>query len=77
MAGEGGGNERYEEAFDFVKYVFKVDELFDDQVKLIKAFLAVQNIFFNAPTGYGKSLVFQSLPWFYDIVNEQMMDFRH
>ena len=26
---------------------------------------------FSAPTGYGKSIVYQSLPWIFDVVNEQ------
>ena len=73
MAAEGVEhmNKRYQEAFDLIKYVFKIDELYDDQMKLIKAFCNGQNIFFNAPTGYGKSIVFQSLPWVYDILQEQ------
>jgi hypothetical protein len=40
MAAEGVEhmNKRYQEAFDLIKYVFKIDELYDDQMKLIKAF---------------------------------------
>lgn len=64
-------NKRYQEAFDFIKYVFNVDELYEDQMKLIKAFCSGQNIFFNAPTGYGKFIVFQSLPWVCDIIHKQ------
>ena len=73
MAAEGVEhmNKRCQEAFDLIKYVFKIDELYDDQMRLIKAFCNGQNIFFNAPTGYGKSIVFQSLPWVYDILQEQ------
>ena len=66
---------RFNEAFDFIKNVFNVAELYEDQVKLIKAFCQGQNIFFNAPTGYGKSIVFQALPWIYDIVHEQFVGF--
>ena len=73
MAAEGVEhmNKRYQEAFDLIKYVFKIDELYNDRMKLIKAFCNGQNIFFNAPTGYGKSIVFQLLPWVYDILQEQ------
>ena len=38
-------NKRYEEAFDLIKYVFKVDQLYEDQIRLIKAFLNGKNIF--------------------------------
>ena len=61
-------NKRFEEAFDLIKYVFKVEKLYDDQTKLIKAFCNGSNVFFNAPTGYGKSIVFQSLPWVTDVL---------
>ena len=64
-------NKRYEEAFDLIKYVFKVVQLYEDQIRLIKAFLDGKNIFFSAPTSYGKSIVYQSLPWIFDVVNEQ------
>ena len=51
-------NKRYEEAFDLVKHVFQIDQLYDDQTSLIKAFCNGSNIYFNAPTGYGKSIVY-------------------
>jgi hypothetical protein len=40
MAAEGVEhmNKIYQETFDLIKYVFKIDELYDDQMKLIKAF---------------------------------------
>ena len=68
-------NKRFEEAFDIIKYVFKVEKLYDDQTKLIKAFCNGSNVFFNAPTGYGKSIVFQSLPWVTDVLYEQTIGF--
>ena len=30
---------RYEEAFGLIKYIFNVDELHEDQIRLIKAFV--------------------------------------
>ena len=71
---------RYEDtalqkAFDLIKHVFNIHELYQDQIQLIRAFCEGKNIFFNAPTGYGKSIVFQSLPWIYDTVNEQTIGF--
>ena len=68
-------NKRFEEAFDLIKYVFKVEKLYDDQTKLIKALCNGSNVFFNAPTGYGKSIVFQSLPWVTDVLYEQTIGF--
>ncbi len=68
-------NKRYEEAFDLVKHVFQIDQLYDDQTSLIKAFCNGSNIYFNAPTGYGKSIVYQSLPWVCDILHEQTIGF--
>ena len=41
-------NKRFEEAFDFIKYVFKVGKHYDDQMRLIKAFCNRSNVFFNA-----------------------------
>ena len=38
-------NKRYQEAFDLVKSVFNVNELYDEQIKLIKAFCGGQNIY--------------------------------
>ncbi len=79
MAAEGVDhlmNIRYQEAFDLVKYVFNVNELYDDQIKLVKTFCEGQNIYFSAPTGYGKSIIFQSLPWVCDInIREQTIGF--
>ncbi len=47
MAAEGSDelmNKRYEEAFGLIKYIFNVDELYGDQIRLIKAFVRGQNI---------------------------------
>ena len=58
-----------------LRYVFKVDHLYEDQIRLIKAFVDGKNIFFSTPTGYGKSIVYQSLPWIFDVLNEQTVGF--
>ena len=39
---------RYEEAFGLIKYIFNVDELQEDQIRLIKAFATGKVIYFNA-----------------------------
>ena len=50
-------NERYQEAFGLIKCIFNVDELHEDQIGLIKTFVGGKNIYFNVPTGYGKSSI--------------------
>ena len=51
-------NKRYEEAFGLIEYVFNVDELYEDQIRLIKAFVRSKNMYFYAPTGYEKSIFY-------------------
>ena len=65
--------EAFENAFDLLKTAFSISDFYEDQKDLIKAFLNGNNIHFSAPTGYGKSIIFQSLPWMYDMVNEQVV----
>ena len=50
-------NETYVEAFALIKYICNFDELYEDQIGLIKAFACGKNIYFNAPTGYGKPII--------------------
>jgi ATP-dependent DNA helicase RecQ len=50
-----------------------VENLFEDQVNAIKAFFKGNNVFFCASTGYGKSIVFQSIPLFTDILLDQVI----
>ncbi len=42
----------FEEAFDFIKYVFKVKKLYGNQMRLIKAFCNGSNVFINAILAY-------------------------
>ena len=73
MAAYSFSDEAFEEAFYVLKKALKISDLYEDQKKLIKAFCNGQNIHFSAATGCGKSAVFQSIPWVYDIVNEQVV----
>ena len=59
----------FDEAIEFVCGMFQIPRLFDDQKQCIQAFFENKNVFFSAPTGYGKSLIFQSLPIIADLVN--------
>ena len=45
-----------------VCYYFKVEKLLKEQITVLKNFLKGNNAYFSAPTGFGKSLIFQSIP---------------
>ncbi|XP_028416119.1 Werner syndrome ATP-dependent helicase homolog [Dendronephthya gigantea] len=47
----------FEDTVRQVCYFFQIKNLFEDQVKAIKAFLEENNVYFCASTGYGKSIV--------------------
>ena len=65
--------ECFQDALRLVCQFFRVDNLFEDQVKAIKAFFKGKNVFFCASTGYGKSIVFQSIPLLADILLDQVI----
>lgn len=65
--------ECFQEALRLVCQYFQIDSLFDDQVKDIKALFQGKNVFFCASTGYGKSIVFQSIPLLADILLDQVI----
>ena len=52
-----------------VKAQFELTDLLPEQQEAIKAFFKGKNVFVNLPTGFGKSLIFQSLPIVADIVS--------
>ena len=62
---------KLKEAFDMVCHFFSVKELLPDQVTALTAFFSGKDLYFSAPTGYGKSLVSQCLPMIVDIFKEQ------
>ena len=51
-------NKRHEDAFGLIEYVVNVDELYEYQIRLIKAFVNGKNMYFYAPTGYEKSIFY-------------------
>ena len=61
--------EKWKEAFEAVKAQFELTDLLPEQQEAIKAFFKGKNVFVNLPTGFGKSLIFQSLPIVADIVS--------
>ena len=59
-------------AFDTVSNFFDV-KFYADQKEIIQNFINGKHTYFSAPTGYGKSLVFQALPVVFDTLNEQAL----
>ena len=60
----------FTEGMEHVKYLFQIENVLDDQkIALTKFFKGKVN--FSAPTGYGKSLVFQAIPIIADHLLEQ------
>eukprot|EP00794_Sanderia_malayensis_P006609 gene6609-7358_t len=60
-------------AFTFVKYFFNITKLLPDQESALREFFSGQNLYFSAPTGYGKSLIFQCLPLMADVLKDQLV----
>lgn len=58
-------------AFEAVKEQFELSDILPEQRESIKAFFDGKDVFVNLPTGYGKSLIFQSLPIVADIVKSK------
>ena len=52
----------WREALLLAKNQFHIDEFLPEQEEAIKAFLEGRDLFVNLPTGYGKSLIFQTIP---------------
>ena len=66
--------ECFQDAARIVCKFFQVENLFEEQIKVIKAFFRGNNVvFFCASTGYGKSMVFQSIPLFADLLLDQVI----
>ena len=62
--------ERFERGKCFVKHTFGVDDLLEEQELVIRKYFNKKNIYFSAPSGYGKSLVFQALPFLEDSIQD-------
>ena len=61
----------HDSTVDLLQKLFDIEEFRQEQIDLIRKFCNRRNIFFSAPTGYGKSIVYQSIPWYYDEMNGQ------
>ena len=65
---------KIEEAFDLVCHFFDVPELLEDQKEALRQFFSGKELYFSAPTGFGKSLIFQCIPLINDYLNDQAID---
>eukprot|EP00794_Sanderia_malayensis_P021152 gene21152-23232_t len=65
--------EMLDEAVEMACYFFQIEKLLPDQLSAIKAFVTGKNIYFSAPTGYGKSLIFQTLPLIFDVLRGNLI----
>eukprot|EP00794_Sanderia_malayensis_P005808 gene5808-6506_t len=54
--------DRFSDGLMFAKLMLGVEKLFEDQVKSLRQFFHGKHLYFSAPTGYGKSLIFQAIP---------------
>eukprot|EP00795_Rhopilema_esculentum_P009805 gene9805-18368_t len=63
--------ESFAEGLSFAKFVLNVDEVYPDQEKAIRGFFRGKDLYFSAPTGYGKSFVFQAIPLVADYLLDQ------
>ena len=63
--------ELHEEALELMKSIFGLADYYPEQIKLIREFCLGKNVYLSAATGYGKSIIFQSFPWYYDVLNCQ------
>ena len=61
------GESCWQQAFSSVEELFEIESLFLEQKGAIRAFIEKDvSIFVGLPTGAGKSLIFQSLPFVFD-----------
>ena len=62
---------KLDEAFELVCHFFDVQHLHDDQKKALRGFFSGKDLYFSVPTGFGKSLIFQSIPLVIDHLKDQ------
>ena len=52
----------FQTGIEMVKGIFNMKKIYHDQETVLRKFFRGLNVYFSAPTGYGKSLIFQSIP---------------
>eukprot|EP00112_Aurelia_sp_Birch-Aquarium-sp1_P024204 Seg753.8 transcript_id=Seg753.8/GoldUCD/mRNA.D3Y31 product="ATP-dependent DNA helicase RecQ" protein_id=Seg753.8/GoldUCD/D3Y31 len=63
----------FDEGIKMVCYFFGVSKLMKEQLHALRSFLSGRDLYFSAPTGFGKSLIFQSLPVLYDTIQGNLI----
>ena len=63
----------FKSATDIICHFFLVKSLHKEQLQCIKAFLHGKDVYFSAGTGYSKSLVYQAIPLFHDLLIHQVI----
>ena len=59
--------EKFDDALKLVCALYSVEEIKPDQKLALTAYFKERkNVYYSAPTGHGKSLVFQTIPMIYD-----------
>ena len=64
---------KLEEALKLACNILQVESFYADQREALKQFFRGKDLFFNAHTGYGKSLIFQAIPVIADVVDEKVI----
>ena len=60
--------DRLQQALAYAAEKLRLDRLNEKQAEAIAAFIDGKDVFVNLPTGYGKSAVFQSVPFVLDYI---------
>ena len=63
--------QEFKSATDIICQFFQVKTLHNERLQCIKAFFRGKDVYFSAGTGYGKSLVYQPMPLFHDLLIDQ------
>lgn len=65
---------KFIEALKMVRCFFNIDELKGDQERALYNFFRFKkHIYYSAPTGHGKSLIFQSIPLIADVLADNLI----
>ena len=64
-------SDELEEHFTIAAYLLGVEEIRPEQKDAIRAFLSGKDLYYSAPTGSGKSLIFQCIPILIDLLKDQ------
>ena len=65
--------EMFQQAMKLTVMLFHENNFFEDQATALSSFFGQQNIYFSAPTGYRKSIIYQALPIVADHYNNGLI----